>query len=527
MISFAKIIRELRLIAIILYIVIGLVSHTTFSQTKVKLDRADLFTGSTKPDGTRFNVISGNVKFTHDNTWIYCDTAVLYHKTNSLEALGHVKITDNDSITITANRLFYDGNTKYAKLRGNVVFIKKNVMTLYTDFLDYDRQAEKAYYFNNGKIVDNTNVLTSVKGYYEVRTDFASFKTNVTGENEDYTLTSDTLRYNSSTKIIYFLSPTEIIDSEGNVFNSNRGIYNTTREYSSFEVNRLESNSYILTADKLKSDDKNKYHRADNNVVLIAKDDDVLITGESGEYFEKEGLTKIYDYALLRVFTEDQDTLYITADTLVAIDHELDANKRLLAYHNVIFFQDQIQGKADSIAYFQKDSMMYFYGNPILWNEGNQITADSIHVLFMKKKIDKMFLTLNSFIISKDTLKNFNQVKGRNMVAHFKDNKIEKIYVDGNGESIFFALDDKDSTVIGMNKSLSSNLIIDFENNKVKLIHLYTNPDASFIPPHELKKPDKTLKGFIWREEEKPSKAEVIPIPKIRLKARIKEKDEN
>ena len=112
-------------------------------------------------------------------------------------------------------------------------------------------------------------------------------------------------------------------------------------------------------------------------------------------------------------------------------------------------------------------------------------------------------------------------------MAQFKDNKIEHINVDGNGESIFFALDDKDSTVIGMNKSKSSNLVIDFENNKVKLIHLYTNPEASFIPPHELKIPDKRLKGFIWRDEEKPSKAEVIPVPKIRLKARIKEKDEN
>jgi len=110
------------------------------------------------------------------------------------------------------------------------------------------------------------------------------------------------------------------------------------------------------------------------------------------------------------------------------------------------------------------------------------------------------------------------------MVAQFKDNKIEHINVDGNGESIFFALDDQDSTVIGMNKSKSSNLVIDFENNKVKLIHLYTNPDASFIPPHELKNPDKILKGFIWREEEKPSKSEVIPKRKIPLKARIKGK---
>jgi hypothetical protein len=183
-----------------------------------------------------------------------------------------------------------------------------------------------------------------------------------------------------------------------------------------------------------------------------------------------------------------------------------------------------LQGRADSIAYFQKDSTMYFYGSPILWNEGNQITADSIHTTFSKKKIDKMYLTLNSFIVSQDTLKNFNQVKGRNMMAQFKDNKIKNINVDGNGESIFFALDDKDSTVVGMNKSLSSNLVIDFENNKVKVIHLYTNPDASFIPPHELKKPDKTLKRFIWREEDKPSKAEVIPIPKNRLKARIKRK---
>jgi len=53
-------------------------------------------------------------------------------------------------------------------------------------------------------------------------------------------------------------------------------------------------------------------------------------------------------------------------------------------------------------------------------------------------------------------------------------------------------------------------MLIRFLDQKVNNITFYTNPDATFIPPHEIEDPDTRLKSFNWRKDEKPSLEEVI-----------------
>jgi hypothetical protein len=148
------------------------------------------------------------------------------------------------------------------------------------------------------------------------------------------------------------------------------------------------------------------------------------------------------------------------------------------------------------------------YRQPILWSEGNQILADSINIQMVNNNIDRMNMTSNSFVISQDTIRNFNQVKGRNMIAHFRENKIDRVNVYGNGESIYYVLED--TLTMGMNKSLSSNMLIKFKDNKADRITFYTKPDASFIPPHEIKPPDTRLQGFQWHHKLRPTKEDVL-----------------
>jgi len=118
------------------------------AQKKVKLKQADQLRGGVTPEGEQFSRVLGNVIFVQNTTTIYCDSAHFYKKRNSLNAFGHVRITDGDSVVITSHRLEYDGNEKRAKLRDNVVFVKLAQATLYTDFLDYDRPKNEATYFN-------------------------------------------------------------------------------------------------------------------------------------------------------------------------------------------------------------------------------------------------------------------------------------------------------------------------------------------------------------------------------------------
>ena len=120
-----------------------------------------------------------------------------------------------------------------------------------------------------------------------------------------------------------------------------------------------------------------------------------------------------------------------------------------------------------------------------------------------------MNMNVNSFIISKDSMRNYNQIKGRKMTALFDSSSITRVDVKGNGESIYFALEN-DSALVGMNKVACSDITIGFRNKALNTISFIKSPDAQFIPPHELQEPDKRLKGFAWREKERPTKGQVV-----------------
>jgi hypothetical protein len=169
-----------------------------------------------------------------------------------------------------------------------------------------------------------------------------------------------------------------------------------------------------------------------------------------------------------------------------------------------------MQGLADSVEYRAIDSTIYFYEKPVLWSEGNQMTADSIRAVMKNNTIDRIHMVANSFVISRDTLVNYNQIKGRLMTTYFRDQKISHVYVEGNGESLYFLLDEKTNLSSGMNKIICSNIMIRFKQGKVNNLTFYKKPEASVIPPHELKIEDTKLKGFEWRGKEKPAREDVV-----------------
>jgi hypothetical protein len=44
----------------------------------------------------------------------------------------------------------------------------------------------------------------------------------------------------------------------------------------------------------------------------------------------------------------------------------------------------------------------------------------------------------------------------------------------------------------------------------LKTISFLVSPEASFIPPHELQAGDRRLEGFVWLEDLRPSKQDVM-----------------
>lgn len=447
---------------------------------------------------------------------MYCDSAIQYSDRNYVEAYGNVRFTQGDTITLTGKKLTYDGATQCAMVSQNVV-LQDRKMTLKTNALNYDSRNKLASYQTGGEITDADNQLTSKKGYYNTQSKIFWFKKDVVlvNKKENFTLTSDTLEYNSLTKIATFRGPTQVV-KKNDVLHTTHGEYDTKNaRHRHTGRAKIISGHYELEADNLYYDEITNTGIAKSNVKLTSTKDSVVIEGDKANYWGKMGLVKITGRPVMKSKMQ-KDTLYLVADTLVSIDKkdETDTTKsirRLLAYQHVKIFKENLQAKCDSLAYEVNDSTLFLFSNPVMWSGKNQIFADSINIQIANKKIYCMNANVNSFIISEDTAHNYNQVKGRKMTAYFKDDKIKTVYVDGNGETIYHALDEKKrNRLIGLNRTECSNMTISFDSGSVRKILFLKRPSAKFIPPHEINADNKQLKGFMLHYADRPKKNDVI-----------------
>ena len=293
-----------------------------------------------------------------------------------------------------------------------------------TNNLDYFIDEKKGFFFNEGELKDETNTLTSNNGIFYGNKDLSIFYVDVELLGEDYKLNADSMTYNSITKEAITYGYTEILSDDSLYIESLGGSFTQDSNNSSLNSSKIESDEYILEADFINFDEINSIYFAQNKVKLKIKKTDYYVLGDEGIYDRENNITKIYGNALLRKNIA-QDTFYLSSDTILALDSKNEMNK-LFAYNNVKFYKNNFIGKTDSVVFFIKDSLLEMYNDPIIWNNNNQISSDTIQFKLIDDKVDQMNLIRNSFIISQDTLGNFNQIKGRNMKADFYDNDFLK-----------------------------------------------------------------------------------------------------
>lgn len=459
-------------------------------------------------NGQRVNKLIGNVVFKQKETFLYADSVYNFRDTNILEAFGNVRITQGDTVSMTGTKAIYDGNRRTAKMSGGVT-MQDPRMTLTTPSLDYNMETRTAVYTEGGTIVDPENRLQSQRGTYDTQSKMFTFQQNVKVTSADYDITAQNMRYNTESKVVYFQGPTFIKGQNGDLY-AEQGTYNSISK-----ISRFGRNAYILTpeyrlgGDDLYYDEGRGYGEAKRNVTMRSLKDDVTIRGQVGRYWREQGVAKVSGSPVMESIM-DGDTLYMAADSLISREAKLENQKSMLfAFRNVKIFKSDLQGTCDSLSFNRTDSLMYMHRNPTLWSEQSQIVGDTIRLHMRNKTIDRMYIFSNSFITSEDSLKNYNQVKGRNMVAYFQNGRMRRVNVNGNGESIYFALEG-DSVMTGMNRAVCSDMVLNFVDNKVKSISFLVNPEARFIPPHELQAEDRRLVGFAWLEEMRPDKAEVL-----------------
>ncbi|UFH51869.1 OstA-like protein [Spirosoma sp. KNUC1025] len=548
----------------------GRPSAASGTNDRVELFHADSLVVLNIP-GQAVRKLHNNVRLRHKGVLMYCNLAIQNVTANVIEAYGNVRLVQGDTITVRGDTMYYYGNTRQANLRGHVV-MRDRKMTLTTAQLDYDMTSGIAHYPVPGRIVDKENVLTSREGFYDTRTKLFTFRQNVQLVNPKGTLNADSLLYNSLTRIATFQGPTRIKNKDG-ILTAIAGDYNTVTGISNFQRRAtVETPKYRLTGDSLYYDNLSELGVAKGNVIMVAKDRKAVILGDHVRYNGKVGIARVTGHAVAKSLANEttNDTLYLRADTLFSFDNKETNTRRFLGQKNVFVYKSDLQSKCDSLIYTTADSTLYFYKKPIVWSQNKyQMEADSIRALLKNNRINTLYLKSKSFVISLDTLKNYNQVKGRTVTAYFvtklvnpdtlgsgltnasanlpasttavsgkfpavatnssqkrvmtnktapptsttaqlqEQTTLDRVIVEGNGQSIYYALDEKNK-VIGLNHVESSRMNIEFADNKVGRIRFYGHPDSQLIPPKEITGEVQQLDGFRWREQEKPTKGQVL-----------------
>lgn len=306
-----------------------------YRQDKIFLEYADSLYKISTFDTIERQILKGNVKFRQAGMWMYCDSAYYYPELNSLDAFGNVKMEQGDTLFVFADKLYYEGNIRMARLkngpsRNKVELINRDV-TLTTDSLDYDLGLDLGWYEKWGTIDDKVNTLTSLYGEYSPGTKNADFYHDVVlVNNEDgFTMLTDTLHYNTDTHIARIESRTEI-QGESDTIITTRGLYDTqlgnaellTRSMiihrdSTGNVTTLEGDSIIYDKQKRISRAYMFRDPLKHGMPMVLTDTahKTTIIGGYGVYNDstREALSTIYP--LLMEYSQN-DTLFLRADTI-------------------------------------------------------------------------------------------------------------------------------------------------------------------------------------------------------------------
>ena len=513
-----------------------LFSLSASAQSMVYLEHSETlaFDEDLAPDA---QILRGNVIFRHDSAYMYCDSAYFYERTNSVDAYGHVRFEQGDTLSGSGNRLYYNGNTRLARLRGNVRLVHgvDNPTILTTDSLNYDRLRDVAYYFAGGTIADSLNTLSSVSGNYYPRTKQAVFSREVVLRNPKNTidsltparfvLTSDTLLYNTDTHIADIVSPTTIVYEGETTIRTRLGWYNTQNERSMLLLRSVveHADGKQMTGDTIFYDKRIGYGRILGNMEMRDTANHATLLGNRGEMFHDGHSGYATDSAQMQDWSDSTMVGYMHADTLFTEEVSYTAlrlsgedtlridttYRRMRAFHNVRLYRPDMQAVCDSADYIGRDSVMTLYTQPVCWSENNQFSADTIRIYMRDGHVDYAVGTGNALTVKQETRDYYDQMAGKEMTAYIRNGELSEVAVNGNAQTVFYPQDD-DSTYIGMNTTESSYVTVYLEAQKIHHIRFTTETNGVLYPLDQIPAGLDRLGGFFWEEQERPRRPEDI-----------------
>lgn len=451
---------------------------------------------------------------------------------------GGGKIVNGKNV-LTSKNGYYFANSRDAYFRYNVVITSPNT-TINSDTLRYNTGSKISYFYGPTHIKGKDDTLYTENGEYNTTYDQAKFGKNNLYTQGSKSLTGDSLFYDGkrgygrAVKNIVFIDTAEKITLKGNLGIYKKADESTLVTQNAYVILSTENDSTLvdsiwLTADTLVSRVVLRRNLKPLQVMEPKNDLEIMAETEKATTTDTGIPEEESNNLPVKVATEPAEApskkeekqagkaakkQASTIPLQVPEEVHLDTVKTriILAYHHVKVFKSDLQAKADSLYFNYSDSIMRCYTNPMVWTQGSQLSADTIYLQLKDRQLHKMLLITKGFIANTegDSTK-FNQVRGKLMNGYFKNNTLERLFADGNSESIYY-LKEEDGSYSGMNRSVSSRIKILFGKNSLNDIYFIKKPEMVFNPMEKIEKDKELLDGFIWKPKDRPlSKESIIP----------------
>ncbi len=248
---------------------------------------------------------------------------------------------------------------------------------------------------------------------------------------------------------------------------------------------------------------RKKIKLASADSATVAKADSTLMA----EYALTDSLANNVLDSLLAIYFPKEQTDSLAADTLAKDS----IYRMILGYRNVRMYRSDFQSVCDSIVATSIDSIIHLYIEPVLWNDNNQVTSEIMHIITRNQQIVRADFEGKPLTIAEIDTAHYNQVAGKEMSAHFKDNQIYRNDVNGNVRTIYYIEENDPPEITMMAYVESADMSSYIENKQVTGITYRGNPTYKFYPLDKIPESQPLrLDGFKWEKARRPARDSVF-----------------
>lgn len=448
-------------------------------------------------DATR---LVGNVKLGLGNAILTCDSAYRFDN-GQFEVFSDVYIfdisTSGERSEMWANYAVLDPESEMIDIREDVRFVHEK-FTIECPSLKYGLNSKSVSYVQRAQIIEGDRILSSDVGVYSSLTDrlYAGGNVEII-ENEDRIL-SDSLAVDRNDKTL-LLFKHSLIDVNGALIACERGEYDGETEKGWFAGKAsIKDIQGLLSGDSIVVNRQNNEGQAWGNVTVSDSSAAMTVCGDYASRMKGSEIVKINDAAsfVKLINIEGEDTLKMNCSVL---EREQDL---LFAYGGVVFEQGSFSGEGDSLSWDRKSDEIWLLGEPVVWSEEDEMTSDTVKMVLKNNKPSVMKLIGRAHVFSPANDSLDHKISGRNLDAAFKEGKLHKVDVSGNGTVLYYSVDGNEK--MSRNRATCAHIQMLFSGGSVTRITLLSSPEGRFEELSNDIEDDPKWKDDLQKKREKP-----------------------